>query len=124
MPQATFVHDGNTIDYTPGSDVAAGAVVVLGDLVGIAPRAIPANTLGSLAVTGVFDLPKATGAGTGIAAGATLFWDAGNQIVKIDSNSGARKRLGNAAAVAGTTDATVRVRLNTGVTDYTPLVVP
>jgi len=124
MATATFIHDGNTIDYTPSSDVAAGAVVVLGDLVGIAQRAIAANTLGALTLVGVFDLPKATGAGTGIAAGATLFWDAGNQVVTADSGSGANKRLGNAAAVAGTADATARVRLNTGVTDYTALVVP
>ncbi|MEW6199793.1 MAG: DUF2190 family protein [Planctomycetota bacterium] len=124
MATATFIHDGNTIDYTPSSDVAAGAVVVLGDLVGIAQRAIAANTLGSLTLVGVFDLPKATGAGTGIAAGATLFWDAGNQLVKADSNYGGYKRLGNAAAVAGTADATVRVRLNTGVTDYSAIVAP
>ncbi|MBP7747057.1 MAG: DUF2190 family protein [Phycisphaerae bacterium] len=122
MAQATFVHDGASIDYTPGSDVAVGEVVVLGDLVGIAPRAMPANTRGSLALTGVFDLPKAPG--TGIAAGVALYWDATAKLVKTDSNSGTHKRIGNAVAAAGTTDATVRVRLNTGITDYTPLVVP
>lgn len=124
MATATFIHDGNTIDYTPGSDVAVGDVVVLGDLVGIAKQAIKAGVLGALALSGVFDLPKATGAGTGIAAGVTLFWDAGNQVVTTDSNSGTHKRLGNAVTVAGTTDATARVRLNTGITDYTALVVP
>ncbi len=124
MAQATFVHDGASIDYTPGSDVAVGDVVVLGDLVGVAKQAIKAGTLGALALVGVFDLPKATGAGTGIAAGIALYWDATNQLAKTDSNSGTHKRIGNAVAVASTTDATVRVRLNTGVTDYTPLVVP
>lgn len=124
MALATFVHDGNTIDYTPGSDVAVGDVVVLGDLVGIAKQAIKTNMLGALALVGVFDLPKATGAGTGIAAGVSLYWDAAAQLVKTDSNSGTHKRIGNAVATAGTTDATVRARLNTGVTDYTPLVVP
>lgn len=124
MATATFIHDGNAIDYTPSSDVAVGAVVVLGDMVGIAQRAIPANTLGSLALTGVFDLPKATGPGTGLAAGVALYWDAGNQVVTADSNSGANKRVGNAAAVAGTADTTARVRLNTGVTDYPPFVIP
>ena len=24
MPTATFVHDGESVDYTPGADVAAG----------------------------------------------------------------------------------------------------
>ena len=43
MPQATFVQDGCAVDYTPGVAVAAGAVVVQGDLVGIAKRPIAAN---------------------------------------------------------------------------------
>jgi len=34
MPQAVFVHEGQTIDYTPTADIAAGEVVVQGDLVG------------------------------------------------------------------------------------------
>jgi len=46
MATATFIHDGNAIDYTPGSDVSAGDVVVQGELVGVTKRDIPANTLG------------------------------------------------------------------------------
>ena len=61
---ARFIHEGNSIDYTPGSDTAAGAVVVQGDLIGVAARDIKANKLGALAVAGVFDFPKATGAST------------------------------------------------------------
>ena len=60
---AEFVHEGNAIDYTPGADVSAGDVVVQGDLVGVAKRDISANTLGALAVAGVFDFPKAAGGG-------------------------------------------------------------
>ena len=51
---ATFVQDGRYVDYTPASAVAAGAVVVQVDLVGVAVRDIPANTLGVLAVEGQF----------------------------------------------------------------------
>jgi len=61
---ATFVHDGNTIDYTPATDVAAGDVVVQGELIGVAKVPIPADKLGALAVTGVFDLPTRTCTGT------------------------------------------------------------
>ena len=53
MAVVTFVHDGDAIDYTPTADVAAGAVVVQGELVGVAKLAITANKLGSLAVKGV-----------------------------------------------------------------------
>ena len=55
---ATFIHDGNSIDYTPAADTAAGAVVVQGDLIGVTRALIAANVLGSLAVVGVFDFPK------------------------------------------------------------------
>ena len=112
MATATFVHDGNNVDYTPGSDVAAGAVVVQGDLIGIARTPIAANALGSLAVAGVFDLPKATGESTAIAAGASVYWDVAEQVAKTDSESGANKLLGKVVKAAAEADATVRVRLS------------
>jgi predicted RecA/RadA family phage recombinase len=70
MTQAVFVHDGCSIDYTPAADVAAGDVVVQGNLVGVARQPIKANQPGALAVEGVFDFAKATGAGTALAVGA------------------------------------------------------
>jgi predicted RecA/RadA family phage recombinase len=57
MSQVIFIHDGDTIDYIPAADVAAGDVVVQGELVGIAKQPIKAGHLGALAVTGVFDFP-------------------------------------------------------------------
>ena len=46
MAVAQFIHDGDSIDYTPTSaNVAAGDVVVQGDLVGIAKRDIPAGRI-------------------------------------------------------------------------------
>ena len=76
---AQFIQDGCSIDYTPGSDVAAGAVVVQNDLVGVAKRPIAANTAGALAVEGVFDFPKSTAGGSAIAAGVIVYWNAGAQ---------------------------------------------
>jgi len=110
MATGTFVHDGSAIDYTPGSDVAAGAVVVQGELIGIAKTPIAANALGSLAVVGVFDLPKASGDG-GIAAGAEVCWDEAEQVAKTDAEAGANKKLGKAVAAAADTDTTVRIRM-------------
>jgi predicted RecA/RadA family phage recombinase len=111
MATATFVHDGRSIDYTPSADVAAGDVVVQGDLVGIAKLDIAANTLGALATVGVFDVAKATGASTAITAGAIVYWDATNSVATTDDASGANKRLGKTVAAAGDDDATVRVQL-------------
>ena len=112
MATATFVHDGNAIDYTPGSDVAAGDVVVQGELIGVARTPIAASALGALAVRGVFDFPKATGGSTAIAAGANVYWDVADTEAKEDSESGANKLIGKTIAAAGDDDATVRVRLN------------
>lgn len=109
---ATFVQEGNAVDYTPSSAVAAGAVVVQGDLVGVARTPIAANALGSLAVTGVFDFPKATGAGSGIAVGAKVYWKADPGAAQADDEAGANKLIGKVVKAAADADATVRVRLS------------
>lgn len=109
MPTATFVHDGGAIDYTPAADVAAGDVVVLGDLVGIAKLDIAAGKLGALHVTGVYDVPKASGAGTGIASGVSVYWDAAAK--QATASAGSRPLLGVTVAAAADAATTVRVRL-------------
>ena len=111
MATAVYVHEGDAIDYTPGSDVAAGDVVVLTDLIGIARTPIKANERGSLAVAGVFDLPKATGGGTAISAGAKVYWDEANTVATTDDGGGANKLLGKVVKAAADEDATVRVRM-------------
>lgn len=111
MATATFVQEGRAIDYTPASNVAAGDVVVQGDLVGVARSPIPANAPGSLAIVGVFDFPKATGAGSGIAAGVKVYWDATDKQAKTDDETGANKLMGKTTQAAADADATVRVRL-------------
>jgi len=111
MATAQFIHDGKSIDYTPGADVSAGDVVVQNDLIGIAKLDIASGALGALAVTGVFDLPKATGVGEAIGAGAKVYWDAGNTVATTDPAAGANKYLGKTVRDAGDDDATVRIRL-------------
>ena len=70
---ARFVQKGESIDYRPDTPVAAGDVVVQDNLVGIARLDIPAGTLGSLAVVGVFDVEKDSSA---VAAGNAVYWNA------------------------------------------------
>ena len=111
MATATFVQEGRAIDYTPTANVAAGDVVVQGDSVGVARSPIAANAPGSLAVVGVFDFPKATGAGSGIAAGVKVYWDVADVHAKTDDETGANKLLGKTTKAAADADTTVRVRL-------------
>ena len=110
MATATFVQEGGAVDYTPSADVAAGDVVVQGDLVGVATRPIAASTLGALAVGGVFDFPKATGVGKAIAAGKKVYWDVTNK--QATETSSGNTFLGKTVAAVGDSDATVRVRLS------------
>ena len=107
---AQFIQVGCSIDYTPGADVAAGAVVVQNDLIGVAKRPIPANTLGSLDVEGVFDFPKSTAGGSAIAAGVTVYWNAGAQ--QATATASGNKLIGKTVKAAVDADATVRVRLS------------
>lgn len=108
MAQAVFVHDGACIDYTPGAAVTAGEVVVQGDLVGVAQRDIPANTPGSLAVSGVFDFAKL--AALALAVGTLVYWD---DAADVTTNVAAgNKLLGKVVKAAAAADASVRVRLS------------
>jgi len=73
--QAQFVHDGKAVDFTPTADVNAGSIVVQGDLVGITKRDIKAGSLGSIAVEGVFDIPKDPALAIEFEAGTKVYVD-------------------------------------------------
>ena len=103
---ASYVQDGDLLDYTPGSAVAAGEVVVIGSLVGVAPRAIAANALGALAVEGVYEIPCATGA-TG-AQGSAISYYATSGVAHASTGTAAGK-LAKARLAA---DTSVQVLLN------------
>ncbi len=111
MAQATFVQEGHAIDYTPGADVAAGDVVVQGELIGITTRPIAANTLGALVVEGVFDVAKEAGGGVTFTTGELAYWDDANDVAVATDGGGANKLLGKVVADSADADATVRVRL-------------
>lgn len=104
---------GDSIDYTPASAVAAGVLVFLGFLVGVATSAIAASVQGALAVSGIFEVAKDGTSGPVIAVGDPVFWDAANSVA---TNVQTRNLpyLGTCVAAAGASDAVVRVRLNDG----------
>lgn len=104
-----YVQNGCMIDHTPGSAVAAGDVVVINKLVTVAPRPIAANTLGAVAVEGVFFLPKPTGAGTDYAAGSKVYMFNGNAVTGVTG-----VQAGYVVAAPATTDTSVKVLLFPG----------
>ena len=109
---ARFVQKGESIDYRPDTPVAAGDVVVQDNLVGIARLDIPAGTLGSLAVVGVFDIAKDSSA---VAAGNAVYWDA--EAKKATTAKTGNQYLGKAILDADASGETVRVLLN-AVSDF------
>lgn len=82
-----YIQPGDVIDYTvPAAGVTSGDVVVMEDnLVGIALGTGVEDDVVSVALEGVFDLAKASGA---ITAGAKIYYDADNENVTTDSAGG------------------------------------
>ena len=56
--KARYIQRGDSIDYTPETDVAAGDIIVLRDLIGVAKLDIKAGELGALAIVGVYEFTK------------------------------------------------------------------
>ena len=106
MAEATFIQEGGAIDYTPASAVAVGEVVVLGKVCLVARTPIAANTLGSLASRGVFDVVKTTP--LAYTAGDGVYWnDSANRATKTSTDV----YFGVAVADAAADAPTVRVML-------------
>jgi len=110
--KAKYVQKGNDIDHIPTADVVGGDVVIVGEkTLGIAKLDIKSGELGALSLVGVFDVAKEAGAGTALAAGINVFWDATNQVVVSDAGGGANINMGRTIAAAGDDDGTARIRL-------------
>lgn len=108
---ATYIQEGDALDFIPATDVPLGTVVVVADTVGITTRTIPAGTLGALAVEGVFEVPRVPGGL--IPLGKRLAWDPANSRATTDLAVANGKPLGVAAADSADPALTVRVRLIT-----------
>ena len=108
--KARYVQRGESIDFTPTSDVAAGDIVKLGNLVGVAKLDIKAGELGALALCGVYEIATA---GAAIEAGAVIHVDPATGKVCAEGAAGAVK-FGHAVVAVAATDTLVHVRLEQG----------
>ncbi len=104
--QARFIHDGKSIDFFPATDIPAGSVVVIGDLVGVAKLDIVAGHLGAIHVTGVYEIAKGE---TEIPLGSKLYWD--DTAKQATLTAGTNKPLGISVRLALAESGTVRVRI-------------
>lgn len=109
--EAIYRQEAAAIDYTPsGADVAAGEIIQVGGLVGVANKEIPDGELGALQIEGAFDVEKASGGGVTFAAGATVGWDDTANTAVVGGTGDFD--IGTAVVAAADADTFVRVKLN------------
>ena len=107
--KATYVQLGQAIDFVPSRDVAAGEILVCNGMAGVARLPVKAGELGSLHLSGVYDVDKAPGA---IGVGSKVYFDAGSGLATAAESGNAY--LGVASCNSPSGAAKVRVILNFG----------
>lgn len=103
---AIFYQTGDVIDYTAAEALSCGDVVDLSTRIGVAGADIARDAAGPVQVTGVYRIPKASGA---VTVGQALYWakSAKNLTTTADSNTPA----GWAVAPAASEDPDVLVKI-------------
>lgn len=106
MTTAAYLQRGEALDYTNATEetIPHGAVVAIGDRIGVTGCPIPPGKTGTLHMVGVYEIKK-----TGTAAveqGATVYFD-GTGITDAASDV----KAGYAASPAAASDATILVKL-------------
>lgn len=108
--EAVYVQAGQIINYSnaSGSKIAAGSLVAFGEGVGVAACDIPNGALGSIALSGVYEMTKNAKANT-YSVGAKVYWSSGNKVVTTGG-----KHIGWAVEASTSSDETVKVLLIPG----------
>ncbi len=109
MSKAAYWQRGEALDYKNDTDtkIEANTVISFGSRIGVAGTDILPGEVGSLHVTGVFEIPKtASGA---IEMGTDVYFD-GNGIT--DTEGEGTSMVGYAAQAAAAADTVILVKLN------------
>lgn len=101
-----FVQPGEVLPLTLAAPVLSGGGVLAGSFFGVAAIDGATGETIDVALRGVFDLPKATGA---LTQGQAAYWDAAAG--RITATSSGNTLVGAAATAAASGAATARVRL-------------
>ena len=104
-----FIARGNVLPYTAGADIASGTLLMVGDLAGVARDDIANGDTGSVRISGVAEVPKASAADA-IGQGDPCY-HVGGEITHTDG-SGSNALAGYAYMAAGASDTTIQVILN------------
>ena len=101
-----YIQPGDVIEITAGATITSGQMVKVGAIVGVALGSAASGETVRVKLTGVFELPKATGA---ITLGAAVYHVAADN--NLSTTSSGNTFVGHAVAAAASGDATVQVRL-------------
>jgi predicted RecA/RadA family phage recombinase len=103
-----LIQEGERLDYVvpAATTITSGQGVVVGSFVGVALQTGTTGKTIVVALEGVFQMPKVTGA---VTLGAALYFD--NTEKKVTTTVGSNKFIGFAWTAAASGDATVEVRL-------------
>lgn len=111
-----YVFSGDVVDYTAGSNISAGAVVVIGQQIGVALVDIASGDTGTVGLCGVFEVPKVAGAVIG--QGESVIYDVSASAFDDNLATPATGDVSGccvATKAAGNGETTVQVKLNVGV---------
>lgn len=93
----SFVQKGDTLSLiAPSGGVIGGNAYLIGALLAVAVASVPEGEPFEGRVTGVYELPSASGGTTGWAQGALLYWD--NTAKVITKTATDNTLIGHAAA--------------------------
>lgn len=109
-----FIKPGDVMSLIAPYNVAAGAGLLVGSIFGVAITTALSAAAVETAVTGVFDLAKATGLAW--TQGVRLYWDDAAKNVTTAAAAGANKLIGVASQAQLAGDIVGRVRLTAAFT--------
>lgn len=102
-----YIQSGAVVTLAAPYDVSGGGGLQVGSIFGVASGDAVSGADVEAMTSGVFDLPKATGA---IAQGTKVYWDNTNKNVTTTASGNTLIGAATVAVVSG--DATVQVKLN------------
>lgn len=106
-----YVQPGDTVTVTAPYALTSGGGCLVGTLFGVAVNdAASGATDAEIMTTGVFDMTKATGAGTAVTDGGPVYWDNTAKVVTGVSTS--NTLIGKALGAVADGGAVARVRLD------------
>lgn len=102
-----FTAPGDRLTFTAAADISSGDGVLVGQIFGVVTGDVASGEQGTLSLTGVYSLPKATGQAW--AAGDPIYWDASAGECTTDPDAATLIGAATAVALAGDTSGTVRL---------------